>query len=237
MKKYILASIIFIFTINLNAQTNKDQAKLLGKKDKALTNEITDKATKQSRKESKRLQKEGWKVAAGALPMDKQLDECWKKQFEKDDLGFPKYIVANSITIGTNYSAAKNQAINLSKAELAGLIATQIAGLVENTVANQDLSQQEAASIVKTVDASKNIIAQEIGRIMVIFEAHRKLSNKNTEVQVRIAYNSAMAMESAKKTIIKKLESEGSNLHNKLDGLLGLDKMKDIQKNSNVLPE
>jgi hypothetical protein len=44
-------------------------------------------------------------------------------------------------------------------------------------------------------------------------------------------------MESAKKTIIKKLESEGSNLHNKLDGLLGLDKMKDIQKNSNVLPE
>ena len=237
MKKYILASIIVAFTINVNAQTSKEQAKLLAKKDKSLTNEITDKATKQARKESKRLQKEKWLVPAGGLPIDKQLDECWKKQYEQDETGYPKFIVANSISIGENYNAARNQAVVLSRNELAGLIGAQIASLIESNVANQSLNKDDAASLVNTVDASKNIIAESLKRTFVIFEVYRKLPNKNTEIQIRIAYNSSMAMESAKNIIIKKLEEQGNDLHTKLDGMLGLDKMKDIQKNSNISPE
>lgn len=245
MKTKLIAIFILMGSfVTSYGQTTKEQIKeaqlkekSIEKKDKALTNAISDKATKLARKESKRLAKEGWKVSAGALPLEKQLDETWKKQYERDENDYPKYIIANTKTIGTNYSAAKNQALNLAKVELAGLISTHVAGLVENTVANQDLSNQEAASIVKTIDASKSIIAQEMGRTVVLLEVYRVLPNKNTEVQIRIAYNVEIAMDLAKKTIVKKLEEEGAGLQNKLDGLLGMDKLKGIKNNSNVSEE
>jgi hypothetical protein len=245
MKTKLIATFILLGSfVTSYGQTTKEQIKeaqlkekSIEKKDKALTNAISDKATKLARKESKRLAKEGWKVSAGALPLEKQLDETWKKQYERDENDYPKYIIANTKTIGTNYSAAKNQALNLAKVELAGLISTHVAGLVENTVANQDLSNQEAASIVKTIDASKSIIAQEMGRTVVLLEVYRVLPNKNTEVQIRIAYNVEIAMDLAKKTIVKKLEEEGAGLQSKLDGLLGMDKLKGIKNNSNVSEE
>ncbi len=245
MKTKLIAIFILMGSfVTSYGQTSKEQIKdaqlkekSIQKKDKALTDAISDKATKLARKESKRLAKEGWKVSAGALPLEKQLDETWKKQYERDENDYPKYIIANTKTIGTNYSAAKNQALNLAKVELAGLISTHVAGLVENTVANQDLSNQEAASIVKTIDASKSIIAQEMGRTVVLLEVYRVLPNKNTEVQIRIAYNVEIAMDLAKKTIVKKLEEEGAGLQSKLDGLLGMDKLKGIKNNSNVSEE
>lgn len=242
--KLTLITLLVLSVLTVNAQTSKEQKKerelkekSIEKKNDKLSDSISEKASKSARKESKKLKKEGWKVAAGALPMDKQLDETWKKQYERDENDYPKFIVSNAKTIGTNYSAAKNQAINLAKVELAGLISTHVTGLVENTVANQDLSNQEAASVVKTIDASKSLIAQEMGRTIVLFEVYRTLPNKNTEVQIRIAYNTEIAMQIAKKTIIKKLEEEGNDLHKKLDGILGLDKMKGISNNSNVSAE
>lgn len=242
--KLTLLSLLLLSVLTINAQTSKElkkeseqKAKSIEKKNSKLEESIDQKASRNARKEAKKIKKEGWKVTAGSLPMDKQLDETWKKQYEKDDNDYPKFIVANAKTIGTNYSAAKNQALNLAKVELSGLISTHVTSIVENTVANQDLSKQEAASVVKTIEASKSFIAQELGRTIVLLEIYRTLPNKNTEVQLRIAYNTDMAMEIAKKTIIKKLEEEGNNLHNKLDGILGIDKMKGISNNSNVSAE
>jgi len=200
---------------------------------KELKGQIREKASKTARKEAKKMEKEGWVITAGALPLDKQLEEAWMKQYEKEETSdFPKYIVANGNAVGTNYSAAKNQALNLAKVELAGLIATSVAGLAENSVANQDLSQQEAASVVKTVEASKSIIAQEIGRIIPLVEVYKTLKNKNVEVQVRIAYNIAMAAEAMKAKIVKKLEDETAVTHDKLEKMMG--GFGDVKQNSTV---
>jgi hypothetical protein len=229
MKKKLFFMLIFVSTVLIAFPQNQKDAK---DERKELKGQIKENATRSARKEAKKMQKDGWVVTAGALPLDKQLDEAWMKQYEKDDIGYPKYIVANGNAIGTNYSAAKNQALNLAKVELAGLIATQVAGLAENSVANQDLSKEEAASVVKTVEASKNIIAQEIGRVIPLLEVYKELKNKNVEVQVRIAYNVAMAAEAMRAKIVKKLEDETAITHEKLEKMMG--GFSNIKNNSTV---
>jgi|GEM_PF-3327286 len=63
--------------------------------------------------------------------------------------------------------------------------------------------------------------SQSIGRVIVISEYYRILPNKNREAAMRIAYNSDMAKEVAKKAIRHDLESKGKELHGQLDEILG----------------
>ena len=57
----------------LIAQTAKDTKK-----------QISGKSVKQARKEAKKFINEGFYVAPGALPLDKQLENAWMKQYEMD---------------------------------------------------------------------------------------------------------------------------------------------------------
>ncbi|MEO9803682.1 MAG: hypothetical protein ABJF04_10565 [Reichenbachiella sp.] len=187
---------------------------------KPLKKEIKKKAVKEARKEAKKYSKQGYTTAPGALPMAKQIETAWMRQYEVDEEGFPLYIVASGNSVANTQSAAKLQATELAKLELAGSISTQVAALIENSISNQQLNAEEAASVTKTVAASKNIIAQELGRSLPLFEIYRTLKNKNVEVTVRMAYNTKKAMEVARKTLSQKLESETSLAHEKLEKLL-----------------
>lgn len=175
---------------------------------------------KQARKEAKAFEKDGWEITPGALPLQVQFLNAYEMQTEKDDLGYPKFIIGEAMSIGENYDAAKMQALELAKLNLAGAIETELVTLVDNSVSNKQLSSEEAASIIETVTANKNLISQNIGRIVTIAECYRTLKNKNKEVYVRIAYNAEMAKEAAKKAIRKDLEQKGEELQQKLDELL-----------------
>ena len=213
MKKVMIAvfalALVFGFQLSI-AQSNSN---------KELKKEIKNKAVKQARKEARGFKRDGYYVAPGALPMDKQIEEAWMKQYEDDESGFPKYIVASGNSVAETQSAAKLQATELAKLELAGTISTQIAALIENSVANQQLNNEDAATVTKTVAASKNIIAQELGRIITLFEIYRKV-DKNIETNVRIAYNSDMAKEAAKNVVRKRLEEETEIVHEKLEKMM-----------------
>ena len=52
---------------------------------------------------------------------------------------------------GENYDAAKMQALELAKQNLAGQIQTEVTALIENTVANKQLQAEEAASVVQSI--------------------------------------------------------------------------------------
>lgn len=175
---------------------------------------------KQAKKEAKAFEKDGWEITPGALPLQVQFLNAYEMQTEKDDLGYPKFIIGEAMSIGENYDAAKMQALELAKLNLAGAIETELVTLVDNSVSNKQLSSEEAASIIETVTANKNLISQNIGRIVTIAECYRTLKNKNKEVYVRIAYNAEMAKEAAKKAIRKDLEQKGEELQQKLDELL-----------------
>ena len=188
---------------------------------KAAKKQLDAKASKTARNEAKRLKKEGWKVAPGALPIEKQLDNSFLKQQEEDELGYPKFLMGEAMSIGENYDAAKMQALELSKQNLAGQIQTEVTALIENTVANKQLAKEEAVSITESVIASKNLISQKIGKTIVVTELYRELSNKNKEVLVRVAYNMQMAKEAARQAIREDLEQKGLDLHQQLDKALG----------------
>jgi len=206
---YALSICCLLFLNNAYAQQSE----------KELIKEIKDKAVKEARKEAKAFEKQGYHVAPGALPMEKQIEKAWMKQYEEDDSGFPKYIVATGNSVAGSQSAAKLQATELAKLELAGTISTQVAALIENSVANNQMTNEDAVTVTKTVAASKNIIAQELGRIITLFEIYRD-KGQNVETNVRIAYNAEMAKEAAKKVIRKKLEEETEVAHEKLEKMM-----------------
>ena len=223
MKKLLLSVLVFglFAAAPMEAQLTKDQQKQRKEQVSQQRKALNSKASKDARKEAKKFKKEGWQTTPGTLTLEKQLDRSMMMQMDVDQSGYPLYVMGEAMSIGENYDAAKMQALELAKQNLAGQIQTEITALVENTVANKQLAEEEAASIAETVLASKNLISQSIGRVIPVVELYRDLPNKNKEVLVRIAYNHNMAMEAAKKIIRKDLEEKGNKLHDQLDEVLG----------------
>ena len=223
MKRIVIAlmALMVMGTVEVSAQSAREIVKERKVLAKASKKELEKKATKAARKDAKRLKRQGWQVAPGALPLEKQLDKSYMMQYEYDEDLFPKYLMGEAMSVGENYDAAKMQTLELAKQNLAGQIQTEVTALIDNTVANEQLQAEEAASITSSVMAAKNLISQSIGRVITVVEAYRTLDNKNKEVLVRIAYNSEMAKAAAKKAVRQDLEKKGDKLHNKLDQLLG----------------
>ena len=184
---------------------------------KASKAELNEKATKAARQEAKKLTKAGWLTAPGALPLDRQLDRSYLMQYQFDEDQYPKFIMAEAMSIGENYDGAKMQALELAKQNLAGQIQTEVTTLVESTVANGQLTAEEAATVTKSVAASKSLFSQRLGRVIPVVEVYRTLKNKNKEVLVRIAYNMATARAMVKQAVREDLERQGDNLHKDLD--------------------
>lgn len=222
MKRWIIYAIAMLCAIPLstNAQISKEIVKERKELRKASKSELNEKASKAARKEAKSLKKEGWITTPGALPLEKQLDRSYLMQMEYDEDMFPQYLMGEAMSIGENYDAAKMQALELAKLNLAGQIQTEVTALIENTVANKQLHPEDATSIVESISAGKSLISQSIGRVITVVEAYRSASNKNKEVLIRIAYNADMAKKAAKEAIREDLERKGEYLHNKLDELL-----------------
>lgn len=223
MKKFIIVAISLIIACGSSfAETDvKEIRKERLEIRKLAKKELSAKVDKITKKEAKRLKKEGWVVSPGALPLEKQLERSYLMEYEYDENLYPKYIIANAQSIGEHYDAAKTVATSLAITNLAGQIQTEVTALVENTVANKQLSEEEAVSISETLMSSKNLISQSIGRVITVVECYRVLENKNREVMVRIAYNGELAKEAAKNAIRQELERKGQKLHDQLDQVLG----------------
>ncbi len=222
MKKNLLIMVAFLASVTICcAQSTKEQMKERMELYKMGKEELNQKASKDARKEAKKLEKEGWLIAPGALPIAKQLDRVYIMKYEVDDDMFPKWIMGEAMSIGENYDAAKMQALALAKQNLAGEIKTEVTALIENNVDNKQLSAEEAASVTKSISGGMQRIEQSIGRTVTVTEMYRTLKNKNKEVRVQIAYNAKMAKEAAKKAVRDDLEKEGEALGKKLDEIIG----------------
>ncbi|MDE6689493.1 MAG: hypothetical protein K2O54_01980 [Prevotella sp.] len=219
--KCVFTVMMACVALSSSAQISKEQMKERRELTKVSKSELNTKATKAARKEAKTLKKDGWTTAPGALPLEKQLDKSYLMQMEYDEDMYPKYLMGEAMSIGENYDAAKMQALELAKQNLAGQIQTEITALIENTVSNRQLEAEEAASVTQSVMTAKNLISQSIGRTITVVEVYRTKNNKNKEVLVRIAYNGTMAKAAAKKAVREQLENKGEELHKKLDKLLG----------------
>lgn len=182
--------------------------------------QIDAKVSKATKKEVKRLKKEGWQVAPGGLPIERQLERSYMLMMQYDEDMMPKYIPGSGTSVGENYDAAKVQAQALSMQSLAGTISQEVAGLIENTVDNKQLTAGEAASVVKTLSNSAALIEQRIGRTIPVVELYRVLPNNNKEVRVMIFYSSDMAKEVALDAIRTELENMNDTMREYVRGIL-----------------
>ena len=221
LKLFSLLICMILCGLTANAQNAKEIIEERQAIKKMAQKEFAAKVDKATAKEAKRLTKEGWVVSPGSLPLEKQLQRSYEMEYQYDDLGFPKFIMANAQSIAENYDAAKTVATSLAITNLAGQIQTEVSAIIDNKVGNQQLSAEEATSITETLMTSKNSISQSIGRTITVVECYRILQNKNREVMVRIAYNGEMAKQTAKQAVREELKKKGDKLAEQLDNLLG----------------
>lgn len=225
MKKILFTAFVMLFMVAFcNAQDAKDYKEFIKERNAIakLTKEArNEKASKDAKKEAKNLAKEGWKVAPGSLPLDKQLDKLYQMQYEFDmETGFPKFVKGQATSIGGNYDAAKMQAVALAKTELAGNIATEVAAVIENKVANKQLDNGDATSVTESVMGGVQKIKEKIGQTIIGLEMFREKNGKK-EVSITILYSGEMARAAAKKAIQEDMESRGDKLVEKANELLG----------------
>ena len=216
-----IAAAAVLFSIEANAQVaTKKEYKALNKQEKVLNKEIQEKAIKDARKEARRLEKEGYKVPVGKLPLAKQIEDSWQAQVTTDAEGVPYYFMATASTIGSNFTAASMQATNTAKLDIAGQIQTQIASVIEQKIANNEISADNAVAVNSFVSASKSVINNTLGRVIKFVEIYRTLENGNIEAMVTLGYNTEIAQKEAIKAMQKTLDSDAEELMKELDALL-----------------
>lgn len=172
---------------------------------------------KDAKKELKRLQKEGWQVLPGSLPLERQLENAFTKRYEKDTDGYDKYYVGTSQPIAQHLDAAKAQSGMMARQDIAAQISTQLTSLVEGSVGNKQLTPDEAVSTTQVIQKSKELISAKLGRTIPIVQCYRKLPNGNIEYLEQIAYPTDQALEQAAEVIREQLERELKELATKFD--------------------
>lgn len=226
MKAKVILSALFAVSMLLAAGeveaqvATKKEVKQVEKHEKFLNKQIKEKAIKQARKEAKRLEKQGYKVPVGQIPLAKQLENSWQAQYEIDGDGYPYYFTATASTIGSNYTATQMQAVNTAKLDIAGQIQTQVNQFIEAKIANNEISSEDAVSINSFVSASKSVISNSLGRVLKLVEIYRVLDNGNNEVMVTLGYNTDLAMKEAIKAMQKTLDADADKLMDELNLLL-----------------
>ena len=179
-------------------------------------------AEKAIKKEVKALTKEGWKVAPGNLSMELQLKESYAKALDKDAYGYDNFVSGEAMTTGETYDAALFQATNLAKLDMAAKIQTEVTELIDNKLANKQLSEKQAVSLAQSVASSKSLVVQKIGRVITPVKMYRDLPNGNVEVRAVIYYSHKLAMDAVKQSLREDLEQKADELSKQLDDLLDM---------------
>ena len=221
MNKIKVILVLMMVSLSLNMMAQNDYAA----KKKQARAELKEKASKAARDEAKRLKKEGWTISPGALPLEVQLDRAYTYELDRDDNGDPVNIIGNGMSVGESYDAAKMQATELARVDIAGKIESETTMLVDNLVGNKQLPNEEAASVTTLLAEGKTIISQKLGRMQPVLECYRvNKKTKNKEVLVRLSTKESSVREVVKAYLREEMEKKGAKMSEQLDKLLKLDK-------------
>ena len=196
--KFLAVLALLSFSMNTMAQNAMQQ------KVKANKAALKEKASKDAKKEAKRLQKEGWTIFPGGLPLEKQLDRVYMCREDYDDDMRHNYYLGENTSIAENVAAGKVQATELARMDLASQIGSESTGIVDNMVANKILSDDQAASITTTLMENKTLFSQKLGRVDPVLQLMRVNKNNNKEVWV-ILVSSRSTVEKIQNEVVKEV--------------------------------
>lgn len=138
------------------------------------------KVSRDTKREVKKLEKEGWNNLPGDMPIGQQLNNAWAKEAEVDDEGLPKWVVATGESVAEFQSTAEMQALELAKLNLVRLLESQMRSVVETEQANNRLDAKSAASISKTMEVATNKVSKKLSRVMPVVKMHREVKKEHT---------------------------------------------------------
>ncbi len=220
-------AIMMLATAPLQAQLSRKEsrrmAKQLEKEEKSLSKEIRRKAERNARKEASRLEKEGFLVFPGSVPMAKQLENSWMMQYATTEEGFSKYLFSDGNGVGKTQTAAEMQAMEAAKLQLAGQISNELNQIIEAKIANEQIDRVEGQSLTKFVAGSKNYIIQHLAFVKPGFKVYRESGKRDMEVQIKLFYSADEAMKQTQKALEARaraeLETEADELIEEINGL------------------
>ena len=202
----ILAAAVLLFSQEMSAQQ--------------LDKENQEKAIKEARKEARQLEKEGYKVPAGALALTRQLEEVWQAQVTVDAEGAPYYLMAEATSSGQDVDQALKSATSAAKSDLSDKVLAQILSVLKEKVADNKMSADNSDAIGTFVSASKSVIGIALGDVIKFVEMYRTLEDGNVQAQVTLGYNNELAVREVITTIQETLDSDAEDLIKELDILL-----------------
>lgn len=182
------------------------------------------KAEKDAKKQTKVLVKEGWKVAPGLPSIELQQLKAAKINNTTDDNFNSKFVMGSAQAVAPSYDAAKYQATELAKIDIAGKISSELAGIAKTNIGNQQIDPEKAENIVKTIGAYKSFVATKLTNIISCIDMYKQDATGQYTVSIGIFYNKEEAIKASMKEIRDQMMKESEDLANELDDLLGLKK-------------
>ncbi|MBQ1816264.1 MAG: hypothetical protein II122_01860, partial [Bacteroidaceae bacterium] len=208
MKKILgYALAFFICSIDVYAQNEVDITtnQEYDKKD------ILERSLKDAKKHAKLLRKDGWKPAAGTLPIENQLNNLYLRT----NAGMSKYIIGFGEGKSASYTTARKAAVMRARVEIGEKMGAEVAGLAEDAGDDVGLNDTDKENIRQFTDASKQLMSRSIGLTEVVLDIYRETDGK-TEVQIQLSYDGKRA----KEDILKAFKNESEEMKAKIDKLL-----------------
>ena len=168
------------------------------------------------KKESRRLEKEGYSVEPGAPTMNFQLRRSYEYEYEMDESGAPKYIVAVGSAISGIQNAARMHAVSDATVNASIKLESQIMGLIETDFNNKLYSRDEFKTLSQMKGVFSNLLAQSLPTAVPV-TAFVRDNGKNYEYQIRLAYPIEALQNKAKETIRDILSKENDDLRKKFE--------------------
>lgn len=226
MKKFLVAlSVALMSSASLFAQSDAAQlAKEQAELNKIHLKMLNAKPTKDAKKQTKVLAKQGWMAPAGEKGIEKQLTESqfMGEELMLDELGgrTKRFIQHTAFATGGTYNVAYAAARSNALIELAAQIKTQIAAAMQGKLDNAQSSAISTISVDKFNQRAKAIVDETLTNNIPVVGIYRVLQNNNFEVQVRLAFDKKELSARLKRKMQQELEAEGDELNEIVDEVL-----------------
>lgn len=226
MKRFILPLMLIIGLVGVfggidaNAKLTKGGLKERREIKKEAIKSIDVKASKESQKEAKKLEKDGWKAMPGSLPLTAQLDRQQlinlDRDEETDDL---IYVTGMGLADSDRLQGAYLAASDAARRDLMSKISAKVASLIKSEAGN-NVSSTQATSLNKVLASTKTLLDGKITNTENVLSLYKQNGKNSYTVQIIIAYKLDQALKAAKEAMQQELEQKGDELSKELDSII-----------------
>lgn len=213
MKKVVFAVMILI--AGLCQAQNEDLTNRLNRRQQ-VTDYMNNGVSDQAQRQAAQMSRSGW-ASYGGQSLEMMYDDYYFKKMDVSRDGEDKYIEATaSCDAQTTSDHAIRCAMNKAKDQLAGLLGTEVRGIVESKGGSIEVSDSEGASYYDSQHASIHRINYQLGTVTPVIQLVKKVGPSQYSAKVVIMYNMEQIKAKLRREMQTQIRNESSNLMNQI---------------------